>query len=327
MIHTLPQSLIDAAKSILTESEEPDEVEQFRQKWQNAGVDNFVHDREDINTIGLSSVIVPKHAQNQGIGTKYMQDLNNLADKLGRTVTLTPATDFGASKARLLKFYKGHGYVENKGRNKDYTLSDTMYRRPQEYKGQAPHQPEPIQAPQEKPLPPVKDTVMSKHMKNAQFHKWFEGSKVKSGMGDPVIVYHGSPDAGKIEESGSFHKKDNGIFFTNDMNTAKSYADERRSANYQEAKGGVIPAHLSIKNPYYHDHQGKEWFGTNKVIADAKAKGHDGVIINNVVDHYNSNRVKKIKPSTVYVVFDSKQIKHATKNNGQHSPDTSNIFE
>jgi hypothetical protein len=256
-----------------------------------------------------------------------MQDLSNLADKLGKTVILTPSSDFGGTKTRLVKFYKSHGFVENKGRNKDFTISETMYRRPQEYKGQAPHQPEPISVPTEKPLAPIKDTVMSKHMKSPEFHKWFEGSKVKNGMGDPVIAYHGSPDMGKIEEAGAFRHKDDGIFFTNDMKTAQSYTDEKRSTNYQEAKGGVIPAHLNIKNPYYHDHQGKEWFGTGKIIADAKEKGHDGVIINNVVDHYNTNRVKKVRPSTVYVVFNPKQIKHATKNNGKHSPETENIFE
>ena len=341
MINSLPKSLIDTATKVLTtqpnnvriveaeqqteEKSPQSEVEQFRQKWKNAGVDNFVSGKYD--NINLSSVVVPKHAQNQGIGTKYMQDLSALADKLGKTVTTSPSSDFGGTKSRLIKFYKQHGFVENKGRNKDFTTSETMYRLPKEYKGQAPHHPDPISAPTEKPLPPVKDTVISKHMKSPEFHEWFAGSKVTNGMGDPVVAYHGSPDIGKLEDSGAFNHKEDGIFFTNDITTAKSYTDEKRSSNYQEAKGGVISTHLNIKNPYYHDHQGKEWFGTEKVIADAKAKGHDGVIINNVVDHYNTNKVKKIRPSTVFVVFNPKQIKHATQNNGAHSPNTSNIFE
>lgn len=310
----------------ITESSDEDLITNFRKKWQDAGVDNFVSHSKYSNTISLSSVKVPQHKQRQGIGSLYMKDLNSHADKLGATVTLSPATDFGSSKSGLLKFYKSHGFVENKGRNKDYTISDSMYRSPMPYKEANEVVPEKIEPSNEKPLSPIKDTGMSKHLKNGQFHKWFEGSKVKTGMGDPVIVYHGTPDIRGIKESGEFKEHDGGIFFTNDPKTAKSYADPKRASDYQGAEPGVISAHLNIKNPYYHDHGGKEWFGTDKIIADAKAKGHDGVIINNVIDHYNQNATKKIRPSTVYVAFKSGQIKHAHENTGDHTH-PSNIYK
>ena len=36
------------------------------------------------------------------------------------------------SQARLKKFYKKFGFVENKGRNKDFEISELMYREPKQ---------------------------------------------------------------------------------------------------------------------------------------------------------------------------------------------------
>lgn len=327
MINTLPQSLIESVTRILTEDEDHDPIKPFREKWKSAGVDNFVFHNKNANQISLSSLIVPKHKQRQGIGSQYMNDLKNYADKHGAQIALTPSTDFGGSKTGLIKFYKSHGFVENKGRNKDFTISNTMYRKPETYKERPEFTPEQIEPSTKKPLKPVADTTISKHMKSPEFKQWFGKSKVTNGMGDPVIAYHGTPDIRGINESGEFRHSDSGIFFTNDQKTAQSYAKDVRATDYQNAKPGIVSAHLKLENPYVHDHGGKEWFGTDKIIADAKAKGHDGVIIKNVVDHYNTNRVKETRPSTVYVAFNNKQIKHATQNEGSHDPSTANIFK
>lgn len=41
------------------------------------------------------------------------------------------STGFGGSSvALLLRFYENFGFVENKGRDKDYAISDSMYRQP-----------------------------------------------------------------------------------------------------------------------------------------------------------------------------------------------------
>jgi hypothetical protein len=96
------------------------------------GVKLHLSDRE--NTIHLHNIIVPKEKRNQGVGTAVMQDINNYADKNNKTVTLQTAVkdDFHGttSQSRLKRFYKRHGYVENKGRNKDFSLSGNMYRPP-----------------------------------------------------------------------------------------------------------------------------------------------------------------------------------------------------
>lgn len=78
----------------------------------------------------LSRVVVPKDARNSGRGTEFMQELTKAADVDGSVVQLTPSSDFGGNKARLIDFYKRFGFVENKGRNKDYELFESMYRNP-----------------------------------------------------------------------------------------------------------------------------------------------------------------------------------------------------
>lgn len=60
-----------------------------------------------------------------------MQELVEYADRTGQKVMLTASTDFGGSSVKRLKdFYKRFGFVENKGRNKDFAISETMYREP-----------------------------------------------------------------------------------------------------------------------------------------------------------------------------------------------------
>jgi GNAT superfamily N-acetyltransferase len=78
--------------------------------------------------IVLSSIVVPERSK--GVGTKVMRALVELADRLGDTVALTPSSDFGGTKSRLIAFYKRFGFVENKGRNRDFAISETMYREP-----------------------------------------------------------------------------------------------------------------------------------------------------------------------------------------------------
>ena len=60
-----------------------------------------------------------------------MLSLIDLANKQQRILVITPSIDFGASSVeRLKKFYKKLGFVDNKGKNKDFTISQTMYKIP-----------------------------------------------------------------------------------------------------------------------------------------------------------------------------------------------------
>jgi GNAT superfamily N-acetyltransferase len=83
--------------------------------------------KKDIN---LSRIVVPKEMRNQGVGTQVMSDLSEYADSIGKRITLTPSGDFGGSVPKLKTFYKELGFVENKGKNKDFSTRETMYREP-----------------------------------------------------------------------------------------------------------------------------------------------------------------------------------------------------
>lgn len=82
------------------------------------------------NVLSLHKIVVPEAMRNQGTGTNAMQDIIKYADSQNKTIALTPSSDFGSNKKRLTDFYKKLGFVENKGRNKDYEISESMYRGP-----------------------------------------------------------------------------------------------------------------------------------------------------------------------------------------------------
>lgn len=82
----------------------------------------------------LDMIEVDKSSRKQGIGSEAMRRLIEYADKQGKRVILTVGQrDDGSgttSRGRLVNFYKRFGFVENKGRNKDFTISEGMYRAP-----------------------------------------------------------------------------------------------------------------------------------------------------------------------------------------------------
>jgi len=88
--------------------------------------------------INLSKIVVDKSLRNQGVGSKAMDDLVKYADETDQLITLTPSKDFGGSVPKLKTFYKRFGFVENKGSNKDYSISDTFFRSPEKSIKKAP---------------------------------------------------------------------------------------------------------------------------------------------------------------------------------------------
>jgi GNAT superfamily N-acetyltransferase len=101
---------------------------------EDLGLDDFyVYDLPSGDLV-LGMVVVPKDKQSSGVGSKAMESLVELADHNSRRIWLTPNTrdsDIGTtSRARLTRFYKRFGFVQNKGSNKDYTERYTMYRKP-----------------------------------------------------------------------------------------------------------------------------------------------------------------------------------------------------
>lgn len=68
--------------------------------------------------------------QGQGIGSAVMQDLIDAADTQGVTMALTPEKVGNTSVTKLKEFYKRFGFVENKGRNKDFGTTSAFIREP-----------------------------------------------------------------------------------------------------------------------------------------------------------------------------------------------------
>ena len=78
--------------------------------------------------ITISKIVVPEDQQNQGIGSQVMQEIVDYADSRGMPIALTPDDTYGGSVNRLEQFYRGFGFVPNKGRNKDYSFMETLIR-------------------------------------------------------------------------------------------------------------------------------------------------------------------------------------------------------
>jgi predicted GNAT family acetyltransferase len=108
------------------------ELQNIIDKWTNQGITLFVYERDD--KITLDSLIIPKEIRKQGIGTQIMQELINYADSVNKRIELSPGQKDPyhgtTSQNRLIDFYKRFNFLRNKGRNKDYSTTHTMYRDP-----------------------------------------------------------------------------------------------------------------------------------------------------------------------------------------------------
>jgi hypothetical protein len=140
---------------------------------------------------------------------------------------------------------------------------------------------------------------------SSNFRKWFGDSKVVDKNGKPLVMYHGTKE--DIEdgvfrmEKGMIGK---GAYFTADPDEANEFAT---NATWN-IKPNIVPAYISIKNPYYVTDK------FEKVPSDLKEQGYDGVILQNA-----DGSVKWAVPIT------PSQIK-STFNSGAYSPDDNRIL-
>lgn len=80
--------------------------------------------------VKLDMIRVPAESQRQGIGTRVMSDLCAWADREDVTLTLDPGDDFGTPKTFLRRWYRHFGFIPNRGRRADLSLSGIMVRYP-----------------------------------------------------------------------------------------------------------------------------------------------------------------------------------------------------
>ena len=149
---------------------------------------------------------------------------------------------------------------------------------------------------------------------NNNFRKWFSGSKIVDKSGNPLEVYHGSPD--------EFDKFMGDTYFTEDYFNADGYAGD----------GTVYEVYLSIKNPIIIDGGDKKWdnietqygISTREVVANVDRGKHDGIIFINIKDAWFDDEDYQ-DASTVYVSFKSNQIK-SVENDGSWDKNDNNIY-
>lgn len=124
----------DAPFSVIRDDDQ-NEVREFASSVENElGLRSFSLGLTYSGDLNLMMLAAPKNELGQGKGTKAMERLTEFADKKGYRITLTTGIqdkEFGTtSSTRLKRFYKRFGFVENKGRNKDFSVSGNMYREP-----------------------------------------------------------------------------------------------------------------------------------------------------------------------------------------------------
>lgn len=90
--------------------------------------DIVVSAHESGDVITLNKMVVPESGRGKGTGSGVMQSLIDYADANGKHIALTPSKEFGGSVPRLKEFYSRFGFIENKGKDKVFQTSETMYR-------------------------------------------------------------------------------------------------------------------------------------------------------------------------------------------------------
>lgn len=173
---------------------------------------------------------------------------------------------------------------------------------------------------------------------SAAFRRWFGDSKVVDARGEPLVVYHGSPEATFTSFRATLTDQPK-VMFSGSREIAETYT--RKGLR---TRPGVYAVYLRIENPLVVDVRGANWDnipltrtsttryqlrkhgiqGPTSVDALAylaRRLGYDGLVVKNVVDVYADNTEGVSNPlDTTYVVFSPKQIKSATANVGTFDP-------
>ena len=102
-------------------------IKEIKEKYKNSF--KTINIYEYNNKISIDLIIVKE--KNSGEGTKLMKDICEYADKSKKIIILSPSDEFGGNKKRLIQFYKRFGFVENKGKNKEFSIFESMYRLPE----------------------------------------------------------------------------------------------------------------------------------------------------------------------------------------------------
>ena len=85
---------------------------------------------DPVGDLVLDKIVVSTGQRGRGLGTTVMNLVTAYADANGIRMSLTPSADFGGTVSRLRTFYKRCGFVDNAGRNRDFSTRQAMLRDP-----------------------------------------------------------------------------------------------------------------------------------------------------------------------------------------------------
>lgn len=200
------------------------------------------------NTISINNIVVKQNLRNKGIGQSILNDIIDYADKTNKTITLTPTSEY-LTKNKLINWYKRNGFVENKGKNTDFSISDTMYKLPKNnMQNNKNVKDNGIRA--ERTNTTAEYDNQGNRLTKAQ-REFFKDSKVRDENGKLKVVYHGTNneftvfDKNKSGQSNSNAKI--GFWFTETKEGASKFAE---SVWYGTKKSSeVFEVYLNIENP------------------------------------------------------------------------------
>jgi hypothetical protein len=139
------------------------------------------------------------------------------------------------------------------------------------------------------------ETFAKRGPAGAEFKAWFGNSKIVDKNGEPLAVYHGSPNDISEFKSASwiarnFGNLDDGFFFTESPVEASLYATNPTNRAAPKTGGAVYKVYLSLQNP-----------AVNMSVEAAKKAGHDGVIytfegssMGRMIVAFNANQIKSV---------------------------------
>lgn len=263
---------------------------------------------ENKGSVSIRNLVVEPEQRNKGVGQAILDDIVAYADAKSKIITLTPTSEYGTKK-RLISWYKKNGFVENKGKNTDFTISDTMYRLPLSSKKFA--------------LPA--ENSDGEHLSDAQ-RVFFAKSKVVDEQGRLLVVYHGTLENNFYEFSkkfiGSrFSFDDRGFFFI----TKKGIAEDYSISEFDSTKGRVLPCYILGRKPLVID---KDYLKKNgypaRALTDNDCIGFWDAFQGAILDDYDAEKADSIiiddGTSKMVVAFEPNQIKLTTnKNPSKHN--------
>lgn len=168
------------------------------------------------------------------------------------------------------------------------------------------------------------------------FERAKKSSKVVDFDGYPLVVYHGTTKDFTTFSKKTIGKANNGrygFFFTPDESLATDFTRRRWQNTESQPKKNAhnIAVYLNLRNPLIVT----AYQYVMNAVDNMDLSGYDGIIITPFSKEekarwdsiWGANSGSKEFDHNQYVVFSPNQIKSATANNGQFSPESNNILQ